>query len=87
MAWSLRGGVLEAGVNVRRFEVGEVLQNFRLRHAGGEHVEHILDPDAHPADAGASAALGGVDGDAVEEVHRRMSDIFMASWPGDVSPN
>ena len=66
---ALRGGILEAGVNIRWFQIGEVSQNFLLRHTGGEHIEYILDTDTHPANAGASAALGRIDGDAIKVIH------------------
>lgn len=66
---SRSGGVLEARVNVRRLQTGEVLEDFIFRHAGGEHFEHVLHTDAHPADARAPAAFARFDGDTVEEWH------------------
>ena len=55
---ALDGGVLETRVNVRRLQIGEVLEDFLFRHAGGEHFEHVLH-----ADARAPAALARFDGD------------------------
>ena len=40
-------------------------EGFGLRDTGGEEVEHILDADAHAADAGTASTLGGIEGDAV----------------------
>ena len=47
---ALDGGVLETRVNVRRLQIGEVRESFLFRHTGGEHFEHVLHADAHPAD-------------------------------------
>src|SRR5204863_17059 len=49
--------VSETGANIGGFEVGIILKNFLLGSALGEHVEHVLHPDAHAAHARASAAL------------------------------
>ncbi len=61
----LGSGVIEAGLNVGGLEVGEVLEDFSLRDAGGEEVEHVLDTDAHAANAGTTSTLGGIESDAV----------------------
>ena len=59
------GGVGEAGADVPGFKVGKIGEDFLRRGPIGEHVEHIFDADAHPADAWASATLAGIDGDAI----------------------
>jgi hypothetical protein len=61
----LGSGVIEAGLNVGGLQVGKVLEDFSLRDAGGEEVEHVLDADAHAANAGTASALGGIEGDAI----------------------
>ena len=50
-------------------EIGKVGEDFRLGHVGGEEIEHVFHPNAHPADTGPSAALRGIAGDAVQVVH------------------
>ena len=62
--------VSDAGADVFRLEVGKIGEDFILRCAACEHVEHVLDPDAHPPDARASTALVRIDGNALEFVHR-----------------
>ena len=44
----------------------KVFEDFLFAHAGGEHFQHVFDPNAHAADAGAVAALFGIKGDAIE---------------------
>ena len=68
----LRGGVVKAGVNVSGLQIGEVLKDFSLRNASGKEIEHVFDANAHPADAGTSAALTRIEGDAVDH-----------GWEGD----
>jgi hypothetical protein len=58
-------GVIETSLNVGALKVGEVLEDFGLRDTGGEEVEHVLDANAHAADAGAASTLGGIEGDTV----------------------
>lgn len=60
----LSGGVIKAGLNVSKFEIGEILEDFGLRNAGGEKIEHIFNTDAHAANARAAAALKRIEGDA-----------------------
>jgi hypothetical protein len=40
-----------------------------LSSFGGQQVEHVLDADAHAPDAGASAALPGIEGDSFRVFH------------------
>lgn len=68
----LGSGVLQAGFDVAGFEIGEVREDFRFGHVGGEQVEHVFDADAHSADARASATLRRIVGDAFEELHAQM---------------
>ena len=62
---ALSGSVVEAGLNVGRLEVGEVFEDFGLGHTSGKEIEHVLDPDAHPTNAGTSPALIGVECNAI----------------------
>ncbi len=62
-------GIRDAGANVAGLEIRKVSQDFLLSRATGEHVEHVLDANTHPPDAGAPATLVGIDGDSVELVH------------------
>ncbi len=61
----LVGGVGEASLDVGGLEVGKILKDFGMGDAGGKKVEHVLDADAHSANARAASALGGIEGDAV----------------------
>lgn len=72
----LRGGVLQTRLDVTGFEIGKVGEDFRFGHVGGEEIEHVFHTDAHPADAGPSAALRRIVGDAVKVVHaKHCSDM------------
>ena len=62
----LRGRVVETGEDVRRLQIGEVLENFGLRNASGKEIEHVFDANAHTADAGTSTALTRIEGNAVD---------------------
>ena len=65
----LAGGVFEGGGDVAGFEGGVVGEDFGAVGAGGEEVEYVFDPDAQAAQAGATAAMVGGGGDAVELGH------------------
>ena len=56
------GGIGETSANVCRFKVGKVVQDFRFGCATGEHIEHIHNPNAHPANTGTPATLLWIDG-------------------------
>lgn len=53
----LGGRILQTGPNIFAFEIRVIFQNSRFIHSGGKQIQHILDPDAHPSDAGTAAAL------------------------------
>ena len=62
---SLGGGVIEAGLDIGGLKIGEVFEDLLLRDTGGEEVEHVLDTNAHAADAGPASALGRIEGDSI----------------------
>jgi hypothetical protein len=62
----LGGGVVEAGLDISGLQIGEVFEDFGLRDASGEEIEHVLDANAHAADAGTAATLMGTEGDTVD---------------------
>lgn len=53
----------EAGTNVLLGEVGEIRQNLRHGHTRREIREDVVNGDPHPADAGLTATLSGLDRD------------------------
>lgn len=62
----LGSSVLQACSDVGWFEEGVILENFRLGSAAGQHVQHIFDTQPIAADARATAAFVGFEGDPVE---------------------
>ena len=56
-------------MNVFRHQIRKIIEYFRRAHPCRAVGERIVDRDAHAANARASAALVGVDGDAVEVIH------------------
>ena len=64
-----RGSKFEAGLDVFRLKIGKIGENLGFGYAGGEHLENVLDTDAHVPDARTSATLLRVKGDAVEILH------------------
>jgi hypothetical protein len=60
------GGVPEDRSNVFTFEVGVVGDDLLRGLASREPIEDVDHPNAHAADARTTAALVGVDGDAIE---------------------
>lgn len=65
--------VFQAGPNVLGLQVGKVREDFTFGHTGSQQVQHILDADAHPPDAGASAALLGVECNPIRVFHKHHS--------------
>lgn len=52
-------------------QIGELSENIRIRHAGAEHLQNVLHPNAHSANTRFPAALLGIDGDTLVAVHGR----------------
>jgi hypothetical protein len=65
----LRGGVGQSSADVVCLEVWIIGEDGFVRDTAGEQFQDIGDADAHAADARATVALGGIDGDAFEECH------------------
>ena len=58
--------VKQSGLNVGGFKEGMISQDLFVRSAGGKQFEQIHHTEAHAPDAGASAALVRVEGNAIE---------------------
>lgn len=56
--------VFQTRGNIFRLEVGIVFEDLGLGDFRGQQIEDILDPDAHPANAGATATLVRIESDA-----------------------
>lgn len=61
----LRGCEGQAGANILPIEIGKIGEYFGFAHSRCEKIEDILDPDAHAADARATAALVRIECDAI----------------------
>ena len=66
--------VFKAGQDVLSREVGEVLEDLFVRHAGSEVAEHVVDRDAHASDAGFSAPLARLHSDSVSISHGSIKE-------------
>jgi hypothetical protein len=65
----LSGGVLEGGPDILCLEVRKVFEDLRFAGARGKHFEHVLNPNAHPANAWATATLVGTECNAIQIIH------------------
>jgi len=61
-------GVAEASLDVLSFKVWEFLKHLLLSEAGGKQVEDIDNPNPHPPNAGATAALLRIHGDSFSDL-------------------
>jgi hypothetical protein len=59
------GGISNAGSDIFSFQVGEVREDFVWLCSSRQHVQHVLHPDAHAANAGFAAALVWIGRDSV----------------------
>ena len=50
-------GVFKASANIFGFEIWVIRNYFGWECAAREHVQNVLDPDAHASDAGVPPAL------------------------------
>ena len=62
----LAAGVLQAGLDVFRLQVRQLLENLLRGQPIGEQIQDIRHPDAHSANAGVSAALGRIGCDSFQ---------------------
>lgn len=58
-------GIRQTGANVLFREIGELAQDFRVRHSAGQVFEHIINGNSQPPDAGLAASFAGFDRDNV----------------------
>lgn len=63
------GSITETGDDVLPGQVGEIVENFLLRHTGRQVRKHIIDSDSHASNAGPSSALARLDSDNVLVAH------------------
>src|SRR6187399_2634558 len=71
-------GVAKRGFDVLGFEVRQFTEHLLMVEPRGEQVEDVDDPDSHPANAGTTSALFGVDGNAIEDVGHRAAPCYTA---------
>lgn len=63
------GGISQAGANIIYSEIRKFLQDFFLRHSGGQIFEHIIYSNPHAANARLASPLTRFDGDDVLIIH------------------
>ncbi len=61
--------VSDTSANILRFQIREIGQDFFRTGTASKHVENVFDANPHPANAGASTTLPGIDGDSFSSVH------------------
>lgn len=71
---NLGGGVLKTGSNVLGFEVRIILKNLGFGRAAGQHVQNILDANAHTPNARAAAALARIGSYPIEYLSAHVRD-------------
>src|SRR5205823_2667459 len=69
---NLGGGILKTGSNVFGFEVRIVLKNLGFCRASCQHVQNILDANAHTPNARAATALPGIGSDPIEYINAHV---------------
>lgn len=77
----------QTGLDILRLEVWQIFQDLGRRQAVCEKVQHVDDPDPHPADTGTSTALLRVDRDPLCKLshartiaHSSASTTTRSSW-------
>jgi hypothetical protein len=85
-------GESQAGRDVLQLEVGQFIQNLLLCQSRREKIEDIDDTDPHASNARPTSTLGGIDGDAFEQLGHdedRTADVVglpvAAEWLGQRS--
>jgi hypothetical protein len=69
----LASGILQARLQVLRFQIRQLLENFLTRQRCGKEIENVGDANAHSTNAWAPAALFRVDGDSGGQIHHALS--------------
>ncbi|MDX6444083.1 MAG: hypothetical protein QOH71_1157 [Blastocatellia bacterium] len=69
---NLGGGILKTGSNVFGFEVRIILKNLGFGRASREHVQNILDPNAHTPNARAATALARIGSYPIEYINAHV---------------
>ena len=70
-----RGSIRQRRLNVGRLEIREIGQDDFIADTVSQQIKNIADANAHPANAGTSPALIGIDRDPVSITHRK-SPLF-----------
>jgi hypothetical protein len=73
-------------IDVRRFEIREILQHLVSIETGGKKIKDVDNTDTHPTDAGTSAALPRVEGDPgfqIRHASLRSMGLRCATDKGD----
>jgi hypothetical protein len=71
-------GKPDRGIDVFGFKVGHFIKDLLRRESSQEQIQNISDADAHAANAGASATLVRVEGDAFLPVSHNAFEDFRA---------
>ena len=80
------GGIAQAGLDVPRSQVGEVVQDVLGAHSRGEIREDIVHRDPHATDSRLAATLAGLEGDnrLIGCIHRILQadseDLPIHTW-------
>ncbi len=64
MALTLRS-ILKTGENVFLRQIGKIIEDFFIGHAGSQIAEHIVHGDSHSSNARLTAALARLDSDDI----------------------
>jgi hypothetical protein len=62
-------GVSNTSAKILTFQIREIGQDFFGTGTASKHVENIFDANPHPANAGASATLSGINCDSFNSAH------------------
>src|SRR5205823_7535297 len=76
------GGKGEAGLDVLRRQVREVIENFGHGHPRGQVGEDIVNGDSHAADAGTATTLARLNGDSRSPWFVHQKPPLPKTWLG-----
>ena len=63
---NLGGSILKTGTNILGFKVRIILENLCFCCASSQHVQDVLDANAHASNAGTATALAGICSNAIK---------------------